>query len=290
IKQHNKLYTGFIMFEGKLPEVENVPVTLDKELNTDIESDVEIIKTSNETLSSSTTTCKKSSTTARNSGSSKLSKLAEIPFSRVIDELDELTKSIDDIIAHESGKETETDDDDYREQHSSTLKSTTTSKNKAKKTLKRQLSTNSDDEESFSTTAAKRFCGRELLCDKEKSHENPSETNKQLISLLTKSLENSENIEKQNNKIIKIQKALSKHKIYIPLEDPEDTTKNEAFQTTMVFEHEGRTVDALKLPAHPDQKNLYVTKLIDIYYKAEDFINIDGNNVTNNDGYQFIKG
>ncbi|CAF1672266.1 unnamed protein product, partial [Didymodactylos carnosus] len=24
IKQHNKLYTGFIMFEGKLPEVENV--------------------------------------------------------------------------------------------------------------------------------------------------------------------------------------------------------------------------------------------------------------------------
>ncbi|CAF1425891.1 unnamed protein product, partial [Didymodactylos carnosus] len=90
----------------------------------------------------------------------------------------------------------------------------------------------------------------------------------------------------------KIQKALSKHKVYIPLEDPEepeDTTKNEAFQTTMVFEHEGRTVDALKLPTHPDQKNLYVTKLIDIYYKAEDFINIDVNNVTNNDGYQFIK-
>ncbi|CAF4371062.1 unnamed protein product, partial [Didymodactylos carnosus] len=238
------------MFEGKLPEVENVAVTLDKELNTDIESDVEIIKTSNETLSSSTTTCKKSSTTARNSGLSKLSKLIEIPFSRVIDELDEITKSIDDIIAHESGKETETDDDDYREQHSLTLKSTTTSKNKAKKKLKRQLSTNSDDEESFSTTAAKRFCGRELLCDKEKSH------------------------------------------VYIPLEDPEepeDTTKNEAFQTTMVFEHEGRTVDALKLPTHPDQKNLYVTKLIDIYYKAEDFINIDVNNVTNNDGYQFIK-
>ncbi|CAF4557611.1 unnamed protein product, partial [Didymodactylos carnosus] len=242
------------MFEGKLPEVENVAVTLDKELNTDIESDVEIIKTSNETLSSSTTTCKKSSTTARNSGLSKLSKLIEIPFSpsqtanqqtplsknkllssaavkiSVIDELDEVTKSIDDIIAHESGKETETDDDDYREQHSLTLKSTTTSKNKAKKKLKRQLSTNSDDEESFSTTAAKRFCGRELLCDKEKSHVNPSETNKQLISLLTKSSENSEKIEKQNNKIIvsqtrienmikllfinqkKIQKALSKHK------------------------------------------------------------------------------
>ncbi|CAF1395266.1 unnamed protein product, partial [Didymodactylos carnosus] len=224
---------------------------------------------------------------------SKLSKLTEIPFPRVTGELDELAKIIDDIIAHESGKETDTADDDYGEQHSSTLKSITTSKNTAKKKLKRQLSTNSDDKESFSTTAAKRFCGRELLYDKEKSHENPSQTNKELISLLTISLENSEKIEKQNNKIIvaqtrienlikllfinqkKIQKALSKHKVYIPLEDPEEsenTIKNEAFQTTMVFEHEGRTVDALKLLAHPDPKNLYVTKLIDIYYKAEDFI------------------
>ncbi|CAF4344283.1 unnamed protein product [Didymodactylos carnosus] len=113
------------MFEGKLPEVEKVAVTLDKELNTDIEFDVEIIKTSNETLSSSTTTCP-----------SELSKLTEIPFPRATDELDELAKSIDDIFAHENGTETETADDDYGEQHSSILKSTTASENKAKKILK----------------------------------------------------------------------------------------------------------------------------------------------------------
>ncbi|CAF3896532.1 unnamed protein product [Rotaria sp. Silwood2] len=91
----------------------------------------------------------------------------------------------------------------------------------------------------------------------------------------------------------KIQKALCKKKIYIPLEEPnvEQSVEEKTFETIMMYKNpnDGNDVDLLSITGVKQKMNLYVTSLIDIVFTREELLQLDATKIKFDDGYKLIQ-
>ncbi|CAF1240325.1 unnamed protein product [Didymodactylos carnosus] len=123
---------------------------------------------------------------------------------------------------------------------------------------------------------------------------------KKMAATQTKSLSSILKLEKMmcglSNNQVKIQKAFSKKKIYIPLEvisqgkDDKEYESKTDFKSKIILEVSDQTqIDLLHIPATLEKANLYVTGLVDLIFDRQELVDMRTEDVPKSLGYKTIE-
>ncbi|CAF1368131.1 unnamed protein product [Didymodactylos carnosus] len=306
-----KVYTGFIFQTGTLKELEKVAKTMSKPLNFEIDSDYEpndISCTDHHTPPSSHQTIilkepsvpspslkrrleRTKTTTLIESTTKKSPRQPEaitIPKLQGIPLLDNILN-----VANTSLHSDDDDDDNgnnnflYREERR-TLGDHQQRIDKHSSYLTNSLP--------FPSTSASNDNGQDgLLLLQQLSSEI-----KKMAATQTKSLSSILKLEKMmcglSNNQVKIQKAFSKKKIYIPLEvisqgkDDKEYESKTDFKSKIILEVSDQTqIDLLHIPATLEKANLYVTGLVDLIFDRQELVDMRTEDVPKSLGYKTIE-